>query len=61
MLSPEYAKVLLKFLEIIFKTLAYLFVFCAIMIMPLTLWVKVCMLVLAFGATPVTNYLRRKS
>lgn len=48
-------EVLVKFLEIIFKTLAYLFIFTSILLMPLTLAVKVCMLVAVIVGVPLVE------
>lgn len=48
--------VLTKFLEIIFKTLVWLFIITAILIMPLTGAVKLCMLVVALVGVPLLDW-----
>jgi len=49
-------EVLLKFLEIIFKTLIWLFIVTAILIMPLTLVVKLCMLAVVIIGVPLLDW-----
>jgi len=49
-------EVLLKFLEIIFKTLIWLFIITAVMIMPLTLTVKLCMLAVVIIGVPLLDW-----
>jgi hypothetical protein len=52
-------EVLLKFLEIIFKTLCWLFIITSILVMPLTLVVKLGMIALAVIIVETPRYFRR--
>lgn len=54
-------EVLLKFLEIIFKTLLWLFVISSILLFPLTPMVKACMIGLAVMIMSTPTKPRRKS